>query len=751
MDTPSENIIINSCQYTPVYFIENPSANQARSYIITPNSQSAEKPVSENLKRFYENSGKLETNLNGTENSSKPRILKKPECNVVGNNLKLASFLLPKSETKNESCKQVITPVNNVVLKPVYIANNPCPNPVPKLDVNSKIVKLKDLPNVIRSQNGKILPKIKPKENTSIKSKHTSVQLLKLGETYHSLNQLSDDQMKIVNHALKIFSNPQNSPPEPTYDPVTNTKFIYKVVSPKDLAVVGKNKMNKHKKVEVKKEVVRIMGTQETEVIDEQKIQVETKVTRSGRIVKLPKNMIAEESPNKPKRKNGQIVSCLQCTSKFSSPHRLHRHYEHHPTHLPSKLHSDLFQCLLSIVKTGSVEDGANNFVQQLDQFVNKLKSCIPCLLKSDDNSNGKPSIINDDIGRLLGINPGKYNLNIDALNCEKDKNGFCIHNPPPSILQTNECLLTTIEDTQILEPNKHVKIPNVSDNISMNTVLSDKLPIYVNNNDNRKHTLEWLNQIDSGKKIKLSPEGERDSVVIDDIVALLSDTEKTENSLESKNIDNVVFKNDNNKEKVQETVPVPVKSKPAHIQFRSTHFDIRSSPIKSSSTVFRKFQINPEKMAKYEVEIIRPIQLNKLAQEIEMCAEKTENEQKILDTNKTPVNSTEPLSYKSPKVWSSDQSESFTKCNSLISDQTDDFLKSDTLIEPALLHVKDGSAIPNMHTDNNEVDTNDISINQGQSIINFLESLGNELTSETAIRNNSIDFQLDLFSFNNS
>ncbi|XP_050362575.1 uncharacterized protein LOC126781662 [Nymphalis io] len=750
MDTPSENIIINSCQYTPVYFIENSSANQARSYIITQNNQSVEKPVSENLKRFYENSGKLENNLNGNENSTKPRILKKPECNVVGNNLKLASFLLPKSETKNESCKQTITPGNNVVLKPVYIANNPSPNPVPKLDVNSKIVKLKDLPNVIRSPNGKILPKIKPKENTSNKSKHTSVQLLKLGETYHSLNQLSDDQRKIVNHALKIFSNPQNSPPEPTYDPVTNTKFIYKVVSPKDLAVVGKNKMNKHKKVEVKKEVTKIIGTQEHEVVDEHKIQVETKVTRSGRIVKLPKNMIAEESPNKPKRKNGQIVSCLQCTSKFSSPHRLHRHYENHPTHLPSKLHSDLFQCLLSIVKTGPVDDGANNFVQQLDQFVKKLKSCIPCLLKSDDNTNGKPSIINDDIGRLLGINPGKYNLNIDALNCEKDKNGFCIHNPPPSIIQTKECLHTTMDDTQILEPN-NFKIPNIGDNVNINTVLSDKLPIYVNNNDNRKHTLEWLNQIDTGKKMKLSPEVERDSVVIDDIVALLSDTEKTENNVESKNVDNVVLKNNN--EKGQNTVPKPAKSQPAHIQFRSTHFDIRSSPIKSSSTVFRKFQINPEKMAKYEVEIIRPIQLNKLAQEIEKCAEKSQNEQEIIEeTNKTPINSTEPLGYKPPKVWSSDQSENFTKCNSLISDQTDDFLKPNTLIEPALLHVKDGSAIPNTATDNNEIDTSDISINQGQSIINFLESLGNELTySETAIRNNSIDFQLDLFSFNNS
>lgn len=122
--------------------------------------------MSESLKRFYENSGKLETNLNIESNVK--RILKKPESNVVGNNLKLASFLLPKNEVKTEQCKPVITPVNNVVLKPVYIANTTSSicnqSSVPKLDMNSKIVKLKDLPKVIQSKSGKILPKIKPKE-----------------------------------------------------------------------------------------------------------------------------------------------------------------------------------------------------------------------------------------------------------------------------------------------------------------------------------------------------------------------------------------------------------------------------------------------------------------------------------------------------------------------------------------------------------------------------------------------------------
>lgn len=85
--------------------------------------------------------------------------------------MKLASFLLPKSEPKNEVCKPILTPVNNVVLKPVYIANNfsvnnnvSSPNQVHKLDVDSRLVKLSEFPNIVRAQNGKILPKIKPKE-----------------------------------------------------------------------------------------------------------------------------------------------------------------------------------------------------------------------------------------------------------------------------------------------------------------------------------------------------------------------------------------------------------------------------------------------------------------------------------------------------------------------------------------------------------------------------------------------------------
>lgn len=92
-------------------------------------------------------------------------MVKKKESVLIGNNLKLASFLLPKNENVN---KQYV--VDNFVLKPTTTttttASNPIPinntlNTVPKIDIDRKIVKLKEVPIINRQ---KFLPKIKPKE-----------------------------------------------------------------------------------------------------------------------------------------------------------------------------------------------------------------------------------------------------------------------------------------------------------------------------------------------------------------------------------------------------------------------------------------------------------------------------------------------------------------------------------------------------------------------------------------------------------
>ncbi|KAG6438616.1 hypothetical protein O3G_MSEX000093 [Manduca sexta] len=403
MNTVPENNLINSSQYTPVYLIQNAGPTQANYIISLGNVE--QKPVSDNLKSFYEKSGNIEAAAPTVVTSPKPRILKKPEAATVGNNLKLASFLLPKNDNVN---KQYV--VNNVILKPsVTTPIVSIVNTIPKIDIDRKIVKLKDVPPLTpRSRpTERFLPKIKPKENITNQNqaKLTSVQLLKLGETYHSLNKLSEEQMKMVNQALKIFSDPEKIAPEPTYDPVTNTKFIYKVVSPRDLTVVGKKNLllkekKEEKKPETKKDTVkRQIFAQDVEEEPSPPTAFQTKVTRSGRTVKLPKLIVPQETPYKPKKKN-HIVTCFQCSTEFSSLYRLQKHYENHPTHIPAKIHSNLFHCLLAIVKGGSEEDRTKIFIQQLEQLIVKLKSLLPCLLNKIDGKSGKPCTINDDVGR---------------------------------------------------------------------------------------------------------------------------------------------------------------------------------------------------------------------------------------------------------------------------------------------------------------------------------------------------------------
>ncbi|XP_068627561.1 uncharacterized protein [Battus philenor] len=750
MNTPAENILINSCQYTPVYVIQNPSvSNQARSFVISQNNENAQKPVGDSLRSFYENSGKIANNLQ--ENVEfKPKILKKVDSSVVGNNLKLASFLLPKNDNTS---KQYVAPVNNIVLKPVVPpSNTSVVNIVPKLDINRKIVKLKSIPNSTKTSiPARKLPKIKPKEISTNPSKHTSVQLLKLGETYHSLNQLSDDQMKIVNHALKIFSDPEKTPKEPAYDPVTNTRFIYKVLSPKDLTVVGKNKLIfKQKKAEdntelIKKEVEeenickKKLEKKEVKLIIPEDVQeppatvLETKVTRSGRKVKLPKHHTSEEeTPHKPRKKNGSIVSCFQCSLEFSSLYRLQRHYENHPTHIPAKIHSNLFHCLLAIIKSGSEEDRANIFIQQLEQLIAKFKSLLPCLLKKVDGDEGKLCNINDDIGRLFGMNPGKYNLNMDALSCVKDKEGHCRHNPP----KTNQINSNLGQPTQIWSMKQNDDQSSIDSKVDdcarINSVA--KWPTVTKRNWKQKP------QNTNAKKPKM--ESECDTHIDLEIDDLITYSEKT---LEKPAPSVPLIPTDVKNEPIALDIFKDEPKKPAHVRFHSAHFDIRSSPIKQSSTVFCKFQINPEKIPKYEVQIIKPIETEKeLQNEVQtngtLDASAIFNDNIEVPTKEAADNNLDFVN----KEWTID----------ITNEQTESDIKSNTLIEPALLHFKDSECknqmIVDSHNDNWEINNHS---NQSHSVLNFFDSLGSDCLSypETEIRNNPVDFQLDLFPFSNT
>ncbi|KAI5630953.1 hypothetical protein NE865_16333 [Phthorimaea operculella] len=751
MNVPAENIIVNSCDYTPIYLIPSTSVTQAGSYIITQSNQDARKPVADNLKTYYENSGNLES---GILSSPKPRILKKQSASVVGNNLKLASFLLPKSESINVASianlaavqpqpqpivqpKQPIPALNNVIVKPPppvttvpTTTSNVIDSSLPRVEIDRKIVRVGAIPTtrkhyprlfiilfVFLSFRAFIDPTL---------SKHTSVQLIKLGETYHSLNQLSDEQMKIVNKALKMFSDPEKIPKEPAYDPVTNTKFIYKVVSPRDLTVVGRNKnvvMKKKSEVKKQKVIVDEEPHEETPVVE-----AVPKVTRSGRTVKLPKAMRPNEAPHKPKKKAGNLVYCFQCSAEFCSLYRLQRHYEQYPTHIPARIHTDLFHCLLAILKGGSEEDQANMFIQQIEQLIEKIRTVLPCVLSPAHRpANTKPTTINENIGGLFGLSAGKYYLNMSAMCCIKNKEGHCVHNPPqPKPVPQPQPANPDIKPAQIFLQTLHEEIPNEAETEDCARIHSvDTWP----NVTKRIWKLKQQKQVNA-KKMRLVSEDQPIELGTEDVVTFNTcndngaiKTTQHNGAAKPDGSHNGAAKPERSpelnkpngsldlKEEVLEIVQQEVIEEPAakdneqtekpktHAQFHSAHFDIRSSPIKLPSSLVRKFQFNPDKLTNFEVQILRPLELTEPNQDIqpeqqtsEVIQEDNEMQtdtdlqntdlQTLLRDNvelpKDPEVNNE-ISFDTPKTWH------ITESN----DSTDDsFLKS-SLFSTGLTPIK--------------------------------------------------------------
>lgn len=459
-------------------------------------------------------------------------------------------------------------------------------------------------------------------------------------------------------------------------------------------------------------------------------------------------------------------------------------------------------------------------------------------------------------IFRVLGITSGNYKLNMDALNCIKDKNGHCSHNPAPipkdqdkelqdllngnntridetesNYAQVNSAAnwstVTKIIDTrkqksEAISNGKKFKLdPNIATNmIADNIVVLDNVPSVTMESDCARisSTVKWPNvgkRIEirkqraelspNAKKLKLNTKKETDvvsneivglnnivrenietdcaqinsavkwvpvsnaienrkqdipldstenskldlkletDIVTDDIVALLNENIDAAHAIETKTAETEMAIE-------HETIPNFVEkeqTKPTPIQFHSTHFDIRSSPIKPSSTNFRTFQINTENMSKFKVQIIQPLQLNEFSSE----ANQDINTPDIFkDDGKKD---TDQLTFELTKEWNCNEPKSVLKPDSLINeDTTDIYMKSDS-IQPALLHVKDNVKPTNKEIINDSSMDIHLMSDPGHSMdtLNFLETLGNECISysETDIRNNSVDFHLDLFSFNST
>jgi hypothetical protein len=362
-------------------------------------------------------------------------------------------------------------------------------------------------------------------------------------------------------------------------------------------------------------------------------------------------------------------------------------------------------------------------------------------------------------------MNPGKYNLNMDALTCVKDKDGNCRHNPPKTNLDAKASPLW------MKQGDESSNLDNETEDCArINAV--DKWPTA---NKRIRNSKQQKSQELNAKKMKLATES-NDPIIELDIEDLVNfNTTESAINVEQNSIslldelDLDVGNEITNQPLITEglcssSITDQIK-KPtgAHTQFHSTHFDIRSSPMKPSAAIFRKIQINPEKLPKYEVQIIRPLELDNEQNGVTVDSSipptsETPDLQSIFrddmiqlspckETNGIP----DELNFDTSKDWILDA----------VNDKSNEsFLKSNGVIEPSLLHIQETAAdklqLNNIvdPTDQLESDCRLLS-SQNSSVLNFLESLGSEclLYPETDIRNNhveSVDFQLDLFSFSN-
>lgn len=279
-------------------------------------------------------------------------------------------------------------------------------------------------------------------------------------------------------------------------------------------------------------------------------------------------------------------------------------------------------------------------------------------------------------------MNPGQYNLNMEALNCVKETDGHCVHNPPQRSNQFNSDMS---KPSQIWLSKHNEEIANneaeTEDCARIHPV--DKWPTVSKRIWKIK---QQKSQKLYAKKMRLVSENEpmielgtEDTFETDKESAI--SLAQNISLVENKESDNTIKPIINNTTSVDDQSKKP---KDKHIQFHSAHFDIRSSPIKHSALV-RKFQINPDKMSNYEVQVLRPLEnTNENNEEIIKSSSDTNLQlQEIfrdsLDLPKDEMNN--ELSFDNPN-W--------TMISASNDNQSHDtYMKSNILFEPSLTHDK--------------------------------------------------------------
>lgn len=330
-------------------------------------------------------------------------------------------------------------------------------------------------------------------------------------------------------------------------------------------------------------------------------------------------------------------------------------------------------------------------------------------------------------------MNPGKYNLNMNALNCMKDKEGYCVHNPAPKT-QFNA------------DVNKSSQL-NHKEEVAISESESEDCA-RINSVDKWPRVSKRLWKLKQQKSQKVNTKRMRLISESDQFIELGVEDVVIQNNLEESAItlNNPVIRKDVNiplaentdklKEDKQEIVEIPTsinQSKKPKPQFRSTHFDIRSSPIKLPSALVRKFQLDPQKVTKmrsFEVQILRPLALgtNNDGSENATHQEPVETFEVTLGENNLQEDTVmnDELTYHIPEDWAISESndeahhkllfesnlahekdalgstpmnikektclfEPSSKPNILVSTMIHDD-KTNESIEPSLIHVKEKS-----------------------------------------------------------
>ncbi|KAK2587890.1 hypothetical protein KPH14_003987 [Odynerus spinipes] len=543
----------------PAQIIKTSSAMIGKKSIVTPTSKiitQTNSPVIFRTASIVKAQDSKTTNstsiLKSTQISSTPISILKPQTKVAFHNYTKQNHAITLNTSNIASNVQnlsQVTPVTqeNGSLDNTKAVQNGIFKQKSNLPVNGTCLKINKKP---KGQPTKPTTVVTETTDTSkpLGSSENPIQIVQQGQTFHSMQRLTQTQLKQIAHVLQQRSQEAN---------VSNERIVYRVVFPEELDLRIRNpgnliKNRGGKRGRPKKNAIRpsLIPSKPSAVPEEEQAEVKDdrkKViarTRSGRLSRPPRHMVRdykhlhhldflqpdlddsdggysdyntnndkiedEESPKElltglevPKRKISDHFRCPTCNKIYLGRTRMARHFEMHPDHgspeqLPPptpdpelkqggnqdplkrkgkkrgpwayvtpeakserrqvKLKEAISVCEdIEIIKIAAKpvlnaqslfdllvlksENNVQNFLQELKQLMDKVREKVGAMLSlaSIDKGTDKDLIdINDELlCDALGVNPGLYKINNDALqNHNEETSNVCINEEPPMKLQ---------------------------------------------------------------------------------------------------------------------------------------------------------------------------------------------------------------------------------------------------------------------------------------------------------------------------